>query len=93
MSNLTTEASNPTEITNLEEAIAAKIRELPREQQQQILDFAEFLLIKLQQPGPKIHNYQPGMSAYDVSQEFAGCLGDSPADLSTNSKYMEGLGM
>ena len=96
MSNLTPEVSSPAlanlEITNLEEAIATKVRELPREKQQQILDFADFLLIKLQPPEPKIHNYHPGMSAYDVAQEFAGCLGDGPEDLSTNPQYMEGFG-
>ncbi len=61
MNNLTTEVSNLTgtnleatnlEITNLEEinleeAIAAKVRELPRDKQQQILDFVEFLKTKL----------------------------------------------
>lgn len=85
------EKTNLEEI-NLEEAIAAKVRELPRERQQQVLDFAEFLLLKLQQPEPKIHNYHPGMSAYDMAKDYAGCLGDGPADLSTNPKYMEGFG-
>lgn len=97
MSNLTTEVSNSEvtnlEETNLEEAIATKIRELPRDKQQQILDFTDFLLIKLQQPEPKIHNYHPGMSAYDVAKEFAGCLEDGTEDLSTNPKYMEGFGL
>jgi len=87
MSNLATES------TNLEKAITAKIRKLPKDKQQQILDFADFLLIKLQQPEPKINNYQPEMSAYDVAKDFAGCLGDGPEDLSTNPQYMEGLGM
>ena len=97
MSNLTPEVSSPSainlDVTNLEEAIATKVRELPRDKQQQILDFADFLLIKLQQPEPKIHNYQPGMSAYDAAKEFAGCLGDGPEDLSTNPKHMEWFGL
>ncbi len=74
MNNLTTEVSNLTgtnleatnlEITNLEEinleeAIAAKVRKLPRERQQQILDFAEFLNTKIsvdtaeKNPEPKL---------------------------------------
>lgn len=45
MSNLTPEISSP--VINLEEAIATKVRELPRDKQLQILDFANFLKIKL----------------------------------------------
>ncbi len=107
MSNLTTEVSNPTatnlegnnletpnlEETNLEEAIVTKIRELPRDKQQQILDFAEFLKTKLlvetteKNPESELES----QSFLELAQKYVGSV-EAPEDLSTNKKYFAGFG-
>ncbi len=97
MSNLTPEVSSPAlanlEITNLEEAIATKVRELPREKQQQILDFADFLKIKLlvetaeKNPEPEMES----QSFLELARKYVGSV-EAPEDLSTNKKYFAGFG-
>ncbi|MGH2416680.1 MAG: DUF2281 domain-containing protein, partial [Microcystaceae cyanobacterium] len=75
-------------VASLEKAILEKVRNLPPDRQQQILDFAEFLQSKSgAQPPPG----EP-LSFLEATQEFAGCLEGGPADLSSNKKYLEGLG-
>ena len=60
--------------------------------QQEVLDFVEFLRNKRQnQPSPLQSTEQP-RSALEIAGDLAGCLEGGPSDLSTNKKYLEGFG-
>jgi len=55
---------------SLEEALLSKLRELPPEKQQEVLDFASFLEVK-EKPRPKLRNLRglwKGMGV-DISEE------------------------
>jgi len=81
-------------MTTLEIAIA-KIKKLPIEQRNEVIEFIEFLEFKL----GKIHHIQEQIetnekevSFAEVAREFIGCLDSNLEDLSYNPKYMEGFG-
>lgn len=75
---------------NIEEAILEKVRTLPIDRQQQVLDFVEFLANKPNKPELADEDGEP-VSFFTATQKFAGCLDGGPSDLSTNKKYLEGL--
>ena len=60
--------------------------------QQQVLDFVEFLKTKRQ--NHKLIQSTPNkpMSALELAGDLVGCLDGGPSDLSTNKAYMEGFG-
>lgn len=75
---------------NIEEAILEKVRTLPIDRQQQVLDFVEFLASK----SPRVKFQHPDgtpMSALEAAGDLVGCLDGGPGDLSTNKKYLKGL--
>jgi len=84
-------------MTILEKALNA-IQELSLEQQQQALNFIEYLAFNSSdQQVEEIRKAsflsdQPDISCYDLSKEWIGIANDLPDDLSTNKKYMEGYG-
>ncbi|MBW4520673.1 MAG: DUF2281 domain-containing protein [Scytolyngbya sp. HA4215-MV1] len=71
----------------IDQIAAEKMRELPLDKQQEVLDFIEFL-------HSKIHTAQPesAVSFLDAAQEFVGCLDSDLTDLSYNPQHMEGYG-
>ena len=74
----------------LEQAVLEKLRTLPTDRQQQVLDFVEFLQIKV--GGQKANPPEmPEVSFLEAAHEFIGCV-EGPGDLSTNPAYMEGYG-
>jgi hypothetical protein len=73
----------------LENAIAHKIKSLSSEQQQQVLNFVEFLLEKYPQPKFK-HPDSRTMSALEAAGDLVGCLDGGLGDLATNKKYLQG---
>jgi hypothetical protein len=72
----------------VEQAVLEKLRTLPIVQQQQVLDFVDFLQTKflaitLSSPA------EPARSALEVAGDLVGCIKGGSPDLSTNKRYME----
>lgn len=68
-----------------------KMRSLPPEKQQEVLDFIEFLQSQLAQKNITIEQIEP-ISFLEAAQQFAGCVDGGPGALATNKQYLEGLG-
>jgi hypothetical protein len=80
---------------NTLEIAIAKIKQLPIEQRNEVIEFIEFLEFKIGRISAiqnKIETDQKEISFTKAAQEFIGCLDSSLEDLSYNSKYMEGFG-
>jgi hypothetical protein len=75
----------------LEQVWVEKLRSLPPEQQQEALDFVEFLQTKHQNLSSGRTRWD-GMSALEAARHVMGVVGDAPPDLSTNPQYMAGFG-
>jgi len=76
---------------SIEQTVVEKLRVLPPDQQQQVLDFVEALLFQSSTVEFKHPDGTP-MSASEAAAEWAGCLDGGPADLSINKRYLEELG-
>jgi len=68
-----------------------KFENLTPQQQQTVLDFVAFLESQNQETTDDRPETEP-ISAYEAAKEFAGCVDGGPGDLSTNKKYLEGIG-
>jgi len=75
---------------SIEQAVLEKLRMLPTNKQQEVLDFVEFLQTKAESE-KLVASIEPEISFLDAAREFIGCV-EGPGDLSTNPKYMEGYG-
>ncbi len=76
---------------NIEQQLVQKLKILPPEKQQEVLDFVEFLASKTTNAeGKKVQ--KPTVSALTLAQKWVGCVEEGPTDLSTNQKYLDGLG-
>ncbi|MEB3147765.1 MAG: hypothetical protein VKL60_01925 [Sphaerospermopsis sp.] len=81
-------------MTTLEIAIA-KIKNLPIEQRNEVIEFIEFLEFKLGKISHIQEQIEPNekeVSFTEAAREFIGCLDSNLEDLSYNPKYMEGFG-
>ncbi len=74
----------------LSEQILQTVEVLPAEDQQQILDFVEFIWTKRQQ-AKTTEPETAERSFFEVAHVLIGA-GEEPGDLSMNSDYMEGYG-
>lgn len=74
----------------IEQAVLEKLRTLPTNKQQEVLDFVEFLQTKAESE-KLIPSEESEISFLDAAREFIGCA-EGPGDLSTNPRYMEGYG-
>jgi hypothetical protein len=75
-------------VMSIEEVILEKVKILPPDRQQQVLDFVEFLLSKY----PRVEFKHPDgtpMSALEAAGDLVGCLDGGPGDLSTNKEYLK----
>ncbi|MFN6526745.1 hypothetical protein [Nostoc sp. ChiSLP03a] len=77
-----------TKAIGLEQIIAQKVLTLSKEQQQQVLDFVEFLQLKSPTVKFKHHDGTP-MSALEAAGDLVGCVDSGPGDLSTNKEYLK----
>lgn len=77
---------------NIEQTVLEKLKTLPPEKQQEVLDFVEFLQSKTHHKDSNTQDDKPVVSALTLAQKWVGCLEGGPPDLSTNKKYMEGYG-
>lgn len=75
---------------SIEQAVLEKLRTLPTNKQQEVLDFVEFLQTK-SESDKLIPSEESKISFLDAAREFIGCV-EGPGDLSTNPRYMEGYG-
>ena len=78
------------------EKVIAALADLPGEQQTVVLDFVEFLRHKQKSVIPPAttnnHTENTLEAMRETLRQVAGCMENAPADLSTNSDYMEGFG-
>ena len=75
---------------SIEQAVLEKLRTLPTNKQQKVLDFVE-LMQKEAEREEISSSEKTEVSFLDAAREFIGCV-EGPGDLSTNPKYMEGYG-
>ncbi|MHC5936490.1 hypothetical protein [Nostoc sp.] len=78
-------------MTTLEIAIA-KIKKLPVEQRNEVIEFIEFLefnIGKISQIQEQIETDEKEVSFTEAAKDFIGCLDSNLEDLSYNPKYME----
>ncbi len=78
------------------EKVIAALADLPGEQQTVVLDFVEFLrqkqLSSTSLATTNRHSEEKLESMRETLRQVAGCMENAPANLSTNSDYMEGFG-
>ncbi len=75
---------------SIEQSVVEKLRVLPLNKQQEVLDFVEFLESK-SNGHPSAAKRWEGMTALEAARKYVGTV-EGPEDLSTNPKYMEGFG-
>lgn len=73
----------------IQQQVLEVLQTLSPAEQQEVLDFAEFLNSKRQRLSSK--NIEPVPSFLETAQAYIGA-GIGPGDLSTNPDYMEGYG-
>ncbi len=77
---------------SIEQTVLEKLKTLPIDKQQEVLDFVEFLQSKTHAKESNNQEDKPVLSALALAQKWVGCV-EGPEDLSTNKKYMEGFGL
>ncbi len=73
---------NPT--TPFTQTIVERLNTLTPQQQQEVVQFIEFLQFKAQ----NIQGNAKPVSFYEVAQEYIGCVDGGPGDLATNKEYL-----
>lgn len=76
---------------SIEQIVLEKLKTLPPEKQQEVLDFVEFLQTKNVEGEKNVQDGEQVKSFLTLAQEVIGCV-EGPADLSTNKSYLEGYG-
>lgn len=79
-----------TQAIDKKQVILDRLQRLTPQQQQDVLDFIEFLQFKARMREREVE--QEPISAYEAAKEFAGCVDGGLGDLATNKKYLEGMG-
>jgi len=77
---------------NIEQTVVEKLKTLPPEKQQEVLDFVEFLQSRTDRKESNSQEAESVVSALTLAQKWTGCLEGGPPDLSTNKNYMDGYG-
>jgi hypothetical protein len=83
-----------TQAITRKQSILEQMQTLTPQQEQQVLDFIEFL--KYQSNKTEIKKTEPEqvepISFYEAAKEFIGCVEGGPGDLATNKDYLRGIG-
>ena len=79
-----------TQATTHSQIILDKLQTLSTEQQQEVIDFIEFLQFKAQKT--EISEEEKPISFYEATKEYIGCVDGGPGDLATNKDYLRGIG-
>jgi hypothetical protein len=77
-------------MSHLSQQILQTVEALPASDQQQVLDFVEFLQTK-RRATAIVESESDVTSFFEVAQASIGA-GEGPGDLSTNPEYMQGYG-
>ena len=78
-----------TQAINNAQLMLNEFKNLSAAQQQEVIDFMQFLQYKSAQQST-VEKRPP--SAYEAAQPWAGCVDSGLGDLSTNQAYLEGFG-
>ncbi|MBC7969455.1 MAG: DUF2281 domain-containing protein [Verrucomicrobia bacterium] len=76
----------------IQQRVVEVLQTLSSHEQQEVLDFVEFLKSKQQHAAHAQSSEKAGMSFLEAAGAYVGCLEGGPFDLSTNKAYMEGFG-
>jgi hypothetical protein len=79
-----------TQATTHSQTILEKLHTLTPQQQQEVIDFIEFLQFKAQKT--EITEEENTVSFYEAAKEYIGCVDGGPGDLATNKDYLRGIG-
>ncbi|TRU31652.1 MAG: DUF2281 domain-containing protein [Microcystis aeruginosa Ma_MB_F_20061100_S20] len=79
-----------TQATTHSQTILEKLHTLTPQQQQEVIDFIEFLQFKAQKK--EITEEKNTVSFYEAAKEYIGCVDGGPGDLATNKDYLRGIG-
>ncbi|MBE9227647.1 DUF2281 domain-containing protein [Phormidium sp. LEGE 05292] len=74
-----------TQAINNEQLMLHEFKKLSANQQQEVIDFIEFLQYKAQKDVVE----KQSISAYEAAQQWAGCVDSKLGDLSTNQALSE----
>jgi hypothetical protein len=72
------------------QAILEKLQTLTPQQQQEVIDFIDFLQFKAQKT--EISEEEKPISFYEAAHEYMGCVDGGPGDLASNKDYLRGIG-
>jgi hypothetical protein len=78
-----------TQAINNSQLMINEFQNLSAAQQQEVIDFMQFLQYKAAQKN--VSEKRP-ISAYEAAKQWAGCVDSGLGDLSTNKDYLEGFG-
>ncbi|NCS26766.1 MAG: DUF2281 domain-containing protein [Microcystis aeruginosa BS13-02] len=78
-----------TQATTHSQTILEKLHTLTPQQQQEVIDFIEFLQFKAQKK--EITEEENTVSFYEAAKEYIGCVDGGPGDLATNKDYLRGI--
>lgn len=76
---------------SIEQFVLEKLKTLPSDKQQEVLDFVESLQARLSLPETQ-QAEELMISALEMAGDLVGCVKGGASDLSTNKRYMEGFG-
>ena len=79
-----------TQATSYSQSILEKLHTLTPQQQQEVMDFIEFLEFKAQKKA--IPEEKEQISFYEATQEYIGCVDGGPGDLANNKDYLRAIG-
>ena len=76
----------------VQQRVLEALQSLSPLEQQEVLDFAEFLSSKRSHTASNEQLDTTAVSFLEAASKYVGCLKGGPPDLSTNKEYMEGFG-
>ena len=79
-----------TQATTPIQTILDKLNTLTNQQQQEVINFIEFLQFKAQKP--QKNDEETPISFYEAAKEYIGCVDGGPGDLGTNKEYLKTMG-
>lgn len=79
-----------TQMITKEQEILDKVQTLTSKQQQQVLDFIEFLNYQTQKHKQELETEEQRLAFQEKLKKYAGCVDGGPSDLSYNKKYLQG---
>lgn len=82
-----------TQVIDLEQDVLEKLHTLTPEQQQQVLNFIEFLQYQTQKQNKDLEDSSEEINKIvfqEKLKKYAGCINSGIGDLSYNKKYLQG---